>query len=163
MLYYRSATDFSQKRMRISELATVFKLSTSTISNVIITFKRLGSNLDTFGERKRKESFTKISDHVGSELLKPSLLNDWAVRTMEERVVLIKARFGVAISRRTLASYYQHHGVRYRNTKMVYSQNLARKDELDAKRMEFCKKLGTIVCQRRDLIYMDESSTNGFM
>ena len=91
------------------------------------------------------------------------MLQRWANKTLLERVALIEKEFDVKVTFYKLRIFYLKHGVKFRNTQMVYRNHLVNKIGLDRERYHFIRSILEPIMRGEPYVYMDEMSLNSFM
>ena len=77
---------------------------------------------------------------------------------MNERLLLIKRRFRLDISRHCLSQFYKRHNIRWRTTKNCYNISLRNHQELLPQRQEYAKLLSNCILSGKPLCYVDETT-----
>jgi len=62
----------------------------------------------------------KITAAVAKKLLDPNLLRSWASYSIVKRCLIIRERYGIDVSRFTLANFYRENKVTYRKVGKSY-------------------------------------------
>jgi len=97
--------------------------------------------------------------HITSILQDPKVLREWAHLSLEARCEILKEKYGIGMSRFTLANCYKKLNIGY--LKIHSSFYSARSEEQMVElRVAFIKKIFKFMMEGREIVYMDETSTD---
>ena len=80
-----------------------------------------------------------------------------------ERIALIKREFNVDVTYYKLRQYYLKHGVKWRNTQMVYRNHLVKREGLDQERIQYIKSILKFIINDEPYVYLDEMAIHSFL
>ena len=87
------------------------------------------------------------------------LLREWVYLSLDDRCKLIKEKFGVQLTRFTLAKIYQEMNIIYSKTKQTFFSNRTVEEHVNLL-VEYIGKLKSLIRKNKEIIYIDETSTN---
>ena len=122
--------------------------------------------ISSLPEKQERRKIIEQSVNIGNQhfnitdLLKdPKILREWANLSLEARCGIIKEKYGIEMSRYTLANCYKELNIGY--LKIHSSFYSARSEEaMVGLRVTFIKKIFKYMMEGREIVYMDETSTN---
>ena len=86
-------------------------------------------------------------------------MREWAHLSLDARCAILKSKYKIEISRYTLANYYRELKIGYLKThSSLYSSRT--EEEMVQLRVEFIKKIVKHMKRKKEIIFMDETSTN---
>ena len=86
-------------------------------------------------------------------------MREWAHLSLDARCAILKSKYKIEISRYTLANYYRE--LKIGNLKTHSSFYSSRtEEEMVQLRVEFIKKIVKHMKRKKEIIFMDETSTN---
>ena len=89
----------------------------------------------------------------------PKILREWAHLSLEARCGIIKEKYGIEMSRYTLANCYKELNIGY--LKIHSSFYSARSEEAMVElRVAYIKRIFKYMIEGREIVYMDETSTD---
>lgn len=122
--------------------------------------------ISSLPEKQERRKIIEQSVNIGNQhfnitdLLKdPKILREWAHLSLEARCGIIKEKYGIEMSRYTLANCYKELNIGY--LKIHSSFYSARSEEaMVGLRVIFIKKIFKYMMEGREIVYMDETSTD---
>jgi len=97
--------------------------------------------------------------HITEILKDPKVLREWAHLSLEARCSILKEKYNISMSRYTLANCYKELKIGY--LKIHSSFYSARSEEnMVELRVIFIKKIFKHMMDGREIVYMDETSTD---
>ena len=86
-------------------------------------------------------------------------MREWAHLSLDARCAILKSKFKIEISRYTLANYYRELKIGYLKTHSSFYSSRT-EEEMVQLRVEFIKKIVKQMKRKKEIIFMDETSTN---
>ena len=86
-------------------------------------------------------------------------MREWAHLSLEARCAILKSKYKIEISRYTLANYYRELKIGYLKTHSSFYSSRT-EEEMVQLRVEFIKKIVKHMKRKKEIIFMDETSTN---
>ena len=86
-------------------------------------------------------------------------MRDWAHLSLDARCAILKSKYKIEISRYTLANYYRELKIGYLKTHSSFYSSRT-EEEMVQLRVEFIKKIVKHMKRKKEIIFMDETSTN---
>ena len=86
-------------------------------------------------------------------------MREWAHLSLDARCAILKSKFKIEISRYTLANYYRELKIGYLKTHSSFYSSRT-EEEMVQLRVEFIKKIVKHMKRKKEIIFMDETSTN---
>ena len=100
-----------------------------------------------------------LTDEIAAELKDPKTLKEWAHLSLDARCSILKEQYDVQISRYTLSNCYKQLQVGYLKTHASFYS--ARSEETMVElRVAYIKKIVGHMKKKREIIYMDETTTD---
>ena len=100
-----------------------------------------------------------MTDEIAAVLKDPKTLREWAHLSLDARCSILKEQYEVQISRYTLSNYYKQLQVGYLKTHSSFY--MARSEEAMVElRVAYIKKIVGHMKKKREIIYMDETTTD---
>ena len=97
--------------------------------------------------------------HITDILKDPKILREWAHLSLDARCSILKEKYNISMSRYTLANCYKELKIGY--LKIHSSFYSARSEEnMVELRVVFIKKIFKHMMDGREIVYMDETSTD---
>ena len=86
-------------------------------------------------------------------------MREWAHLSLDARCAILKSKYNIEISRYTLANYYRELKIGYLKTHSSFYSSKT-EEEMVQLRVEFIKKIVKHMKRNKEIIFMDETSTN---
>jgi len=86
-------------------------------------------------------------------------LREWAHLSLDARCAILKSKYNIEISRYTLANYYRELKIGYLKAHSSFYSSKT-EEEMVQLRVEFIKKILKHMKRKKEIIFMDETSTN---
>jgi hypothetical protein len=86
-------------------------------------------------------------------------LREWAHLSLDARCAILKSKYKIEISRYTLANYYRELKIGYLKTHSSFYSSRT-EEEMVQLRVEFINKIVKHMKRKKEIIFMDETSTN---
>ena len=86
-------------------------------------------------------------------------MREWAHLSLDARCAILKSKYNIEISRYTLANYYREIKIVYLKTHSSFYSSRT-EEEMVQLRVEFIKKIVKHMKRKKEIIFMDETSTN---
>jgi hypothetical protein len=86
-------------------------------------------------------------------------LREWAHLSLDARCAILKSKYNIEISRYSLANYYRELKIGYLKTQSSFYSSRT-EEEMVQLRVEFIKKIVKHMKRKKEIIFMDETSTN---
>ena len=153
-------------RMSISNVAKRVSIARSTVYKIIQKYVENDGVISSIPEKQERSKIIERSVVVDNRQLNitdilrdPKILREWAHLSLEARCGLIKEKYGIEMSRYTLANCYKELNIGY--LKIHSSFYSARSEETMVElRVAFIKKIFKYMMEGREIVYMDETSTD---
>ena len=158
--------DFEPIKMSITNIAKRVSIARSTVYKIIQKYVESDGMISAQPEKQERkkiiESTVQVGDrqkHITEILRDPQILREWAHLSLEARCSILKTTYGISMSRYTLANCYKELNIGY--LKIHSSFYSARsEEEMVRLRVAYIKKVFTYMMQGREIVYMDETSTD---
>ena len=158
--------DFKPIKMSITNIAKRVSIARSTVYKIIQKYVESDGMISAQPEKHERkkiiESTVQIGDrqrHITEILRDPKILREWAHLSLEARCNILKATYGISMSRYTLANCYKELNIGY--LKIHSSFYSARsEEEMVRLRVAYIEKVFKYMMQGREIVYMDETSTD---
>ena len=183
MLKHRTQVQFSMKvkiielrfgkygnlrpiRLSITNVAKRVSIARSTVYKIIQKYVDNEGRISAIPEKQERRKIIERTVMVGEEekhisaiLKDPKTLRDWAHLSLEARCGILKERYGIEMSRFTLGNCYRKLNIGY--LKIHSSFYSARSEEQMVElRVAFIKRIFKYMMEGREIVYMDETSTD---
>ena len=86
-------------------------------------------------------------------------MREWAHLSLDARCAILKSKYNLNISRFTLGNYYRELKIGYLKTHSTFYSSRS-EEEMVYLRLEFIKKIVMHMKKEREIIFMDETSSN---
>ncbi|MFN7881036.1 MAG: hypothetical protein ACK5NI_00915 [bacterium] len=86
-------------------------------------------------------------------------MREWAHLSLDARCAILKSKYKIEISRYSLANYYLELKIGYLKTHSSFYSSRT-EEEMVQLRVEFIKKIVKHMKRKKEIIFMDETSTN---
>ena len=144
-------------RMSITNIAKKVSIARSTVYKIIQQYKVNDGMISGLPEKQQRKKI--LTEEVAAVLKDPKTLREWAHLSLEARCAILKEQHDIQISRYTLSNYYKQLQVGYLKTHSSFYS--ARSEEETARlRVEYIKKIVGHMRRNREIIYMDETTTD---
>lgn len=153
--YYGDGFD-GKPTVTMRQVSKAFNIPFRTVFDIIDQFRKRGRDLCNLRDN-RFGKFKMLTEEVQRELTSPLLLQAWARFSLDDRVGLIRHRYGVRISKPTLRRFYAQSKVRFKQLRRIYRASLLREEERDRKRAQFAVRLASLLRAGRSVFFFDES------
>lgn len=129
---------------------------------IVRRFQKNEYQLDLHRPRQPRPNARKLTPAQMEALTTPELLREQAHLNLLQRCVLIERQLQVVISTSTLRNAYKKMGVGFLK---VHRGWYAAHSEMELRRQRvlFCRKMEAHLAESREIIYIDETSTNCWM
>jgi transposase len=142
---------------RPREIALALGIRYNTVIVNLRKYRQAGGVITPFVHYHRGQRTEKITPELGVFLLAPATLKAWRGWPMARRVHEIRERWGVDMSRPTLAKFYRRHGIRRMTTPFHWHTNTAPEDR-DEQRRQFVVQLVEYLRAGKEVVFIDETS-----
>jgi transposase len=144
-------------RMSITNIAKKVSIARSTVYKIIQHYKINDGVISGIPEKHQRKKI--LTNEIAAVLKDPKILREWAHLSLEARCSILKEQYNVQMSRYTLSNYYKELQVGYLKTHSSFYS--ARSEEETARlRVEYIKKIVGHMRRKREIIYMDETTTD---
>ena len=131
----------------------------STVYSIVRRYERNLLSLYVKRPSQARPNARKLTQGQMESLTTPEKLREQAHLSLMQRCVLIERQMSVSISSSTLRNVYQQMGVGF--LKLHRGWHTSRNDlELRRLRVLFCRKMEAHIAEGREIVYIDETSTN---
>ena len=153
-------------KMSITNIAKRVSIARSTVYKIIQKYVESDGMISAQPEKQQRKKLIESTVAVGeshkniTEILKdPNVLREWAHLSLDARCNILKSTYGISMSRFTLANCYKELNIGY--LKIHSSFYSARsEEEMVRLRINYIKKIFKYMMQGREIVYMDETSTD---
>ena len=131
----------------------------STVAAIIRRFEKNEYILDPGRPRRERPNARKLTTAQMEALTTPTILREQAHLNLAQRCVLIERQLRINICTSTLRNAYKQMGVGFLK---VHRGWYAAQSEMEMRRLRvlFCRRMEAHLAQNREIIYIDETSTN---
>ena len=153
-------------RMSISNVAKRVSIARSTVYKIIQKYIENDGVISSIPEKQERSKIIEKSVNIDNRQLNitdilrdPKILREWAHLSLEARCGIIKEKYGIEMSRYTLANCYKELNIGY--LKIHSSFYSARSEEAMVElRVAYIKRIFKYMIEGREIVYMDETSTD---
>ena len=153
-------------RLSITDIAKRVSIARSTVYKIIQNYIVNDGMISATQEKQERPKIIERTVIVGNqqvnitEILKdPKILREWAHLSLDARCNILKEKYGIQMSRYTLANCYRELKIGY--LKIHSSFYSARSEEQTVElRVAYIKKIFKYMMEGREIVYMDETSTD---